>query len=79
MNKYSAIIIGGSGQYGITIGNLLIQQKYKVYISSRSIRKIQTLKKKFPKINFLKLNIYDKEDIKILLKKKKHNFLTSFS
>tara|TARA_B100001121_G_scaffold307509_1_gene329183 strand:- start:37 stop:987 length:951 start_codon:yes stop_codon:yes gene_type:complete len=79
MNKYSAIIIGGSGQYGITIGNLLIKQKYKVYISSRSIRKIQILKKNFPKINFFKLNIYKKKDIEILLNKKKPNLIFYFA
>lgn len=79
MNKYSAIIIGGSGQYGITIGNLLYRQKYKVYATSRSIKKIQLLKKKYPKINFLKLNIYRKKDIEILLKKKKPSLIFYFA
>ncbi len=79
MNKYSAIIIGGSGQYGITIGNLLYRQKYKVYATSRSIKKIQLLKKKYPKINFLKLNIYKKKDIEILLKKKKPSLIFYFA
>lgn len=79
MNKHSAIIIGGSGQYGITIGNLLYFQKYKVYATSRSIRKIQLLKKKFPKINFLKLNIYRKKDIETVLKNKKPSLIFYFA
>ena len=79
MKKYSSIIIGGSGQYGITIGNLLHRQKYKVYATSRSIKKIKLLKRKFPKINFLKLNIYKKKEIEILLKDKKPSVVFYFA
>lgn len=79
MNKHSAIIIGGTGQYGITIGNLLYLKKFKVYATSRSVKKIQKFKKKFPKINFLKLNIYKKKDIETLLKDKKPSLIFYFA
>ena len=39
MKNLSAIIIGGTGQYGITIGQLLIKKNYKVYITTRFKKK----------------------------------------
>ena len=79
MNKNSAIIIGGTGQYGITLGNLLIKKKFNVIATSRNLKKITHLKKNFPKINFIKLDIYNKKKIKKLLTKIKPNLLFYFA
>lgn len=79
MNKNSAIIIGGTGQYGITLGNLLVKKKINVISTGRSVKKIFILKNKYPKITFVKLDIYNKKKIKKLLIKKKPNFLFYFA
>jgi len=79
VNKNSAIIIGGTGQYGITLGNLLIKKKYNVIATGRNLKKITLLKKKFPKITFIKLDLYNKKKIKELLRKLKPNLLFYFA
>ena len=43
------MIIGGTGQYGITLSKILIKKKFKTYITSRSNKKIRLCKKKYPK------------------------------
>ena len=50
------MIIGGTGQYGITLSQILIK-KIKTYITSRSNKKIRLLKQKYPKIDFVKLHL----------------------
>ena len=39
MKNLSAIIIGGTGQYGILMGQLLLKKNYKVYITTRFNKK----------------------------------------
>ncbi len=58
MNK-TALIVGGTGQFGFYFAKFLLQKKYKIYISTRSFKnnklnKFRLLKKK---INFIKINI----------------------
>ncbi len=78
--KYpSAIIIGGTGQYGITLGKLLVQKNFTVFITSRFKSKCQKLNKKNNEIKFIKLNIYNKNDIKKLLKKYNPKFIFYFA
>jgi GDPmannose 4,6-dehydratase len=65
MNK-TALIVGGTGQFGFYITKLLLQKKYKVYISTRSFKnhklnKFHLLKNK---INFIKINVLKNSDIK---------------
>ena len=67
--KKSTIIIGGTGQYGITLGHLLFKKKFNVFVTSRFNNKINLFQKKYPKIKFIKLNIYKKKEIEIILKK----------
>ena len=66
-NKIS-IIVGGTGQLGISLAKLLIKKKYKVFITTRNIK---LAKKKIPFIHknlkFKKLNILDLNEIKILI------------
>ena len=61
--KKKVMIIGGTGQYGITLSKILIKKNFKTLITSRSIKKIRLLKKKYPKIDFIKLSIYDHNKI----------------
>ncbi len=67
--KKKVMIIGGTGQYGITLSQILIKKKIKTYITSRSNKKIRLLKQKYPKIDFIKLSIYNKNKIEFLIKK----------
>jgi len=79
MKNLSAIIIGGTGQYGILMSQLLLRKNYKVYITTRFNKKKINLKKKFTKINFLKLNIYNKNEIKKILVKLRPDLVFYFA
>ncbi len=58
-NKYHSLIIGGTGQFGITLSKQLNKKKNKVIITSRSINK-----KKINKfLTIVKLDIYNKKKI----------------
>ena len=63
MKKPNAIIVGGTGQFGITLSKQLIKKKYKVIVTTRSLKKA---KKKLnnKKIDIKKLNILNKNQIK---------------
>ena len=39
MKDLNAIVVGGTGQFGLTIAKLLLQKKYKVIITTRSLIK----------------------------------------
>ena len=59
MKKLVAIIIGGTGQFGITITKKLLKKNYKeVIINTRSKKKFNSL---LPKIKLKYLNIYNKK------------------
>lgn len=63
-NKYHSLIIGGTGQFGITISRQLNKKKKRVIITSRSIDK-----KKINKFStIVKLDIYNKKKILNLIK-----------
>ncbi len=79
MKNPIAIIIGGTGQYGITVGKQLLKKKYRVYITTRLQKKKTKFKKKYSKINFLQLNIYNKEEIKKILISIKPDILFYFA
>ncbi len=79
MKNLSAIIIGGTGQYGILMGQLLLKKNYKVYITTRFNKKKKKFKKDFPKLKFLKLNIYDKQKIKNIFLKIKPKLIFYFA
>ena len=66
MKKSIAIIVGGTGQFGVLLAKKLLKKKYKVIITTRSIIKA---KKKFKekKFHFKKLNILEKNQIRKLL------------
>jgi len=45
VKKLVAIIVGGTGQFGLTIANQLLKKNYKVIITSRTPQKKNSLKK----------------------------------
>ena len=68
MKKPNAIIVGGTGQFGITLSKQLFKKKFKVIVTTRSlIKPKKKLNKK--KINIKRLNILSINQIKKLLLK----------
>jgi GDP-D-mannose dehydratase len=70
MKKPNAIIVGGSGQFGITLSKILLKNKIKVTITTRSLSRA---KKKLnnKKLYLKKLDILNKTQIKNFLLKYK--------
>ena len=68
MKKPNAIIVGGTGQFGITLSKQLLKKKFKVTITTRSLSRA---KKKLnnKKLDLKKLNILSKTQIKKLVLK----------
>ena len=79
MKNFSAMIIGGTGQFGIIMGQLLQKKNYKVFITSRNIRKKREFMKLIKKNNFIKLNIYNKNEIKKIITKINPNIIFYFA
>ena len=79
MKNFTAIIIGGTGQFGLILSLLLLNKNFKIFITSRYKKKINILKKKYPHINFVKLNIYNKVRLKVLLKKINPDYIFYFA
>ena len=65
------LIVGGSGQFGICLSQILLKKKYDIQITTRSVSK--TKKKlrdlKINKIKVINLNILNKKQILKILKK----------
>ena len=73
----TALIVGGTGQFGFYISKLLLKKNYKVYVSTRSFKndklvKFRLLKKK---ISFIKINILKKNDIERKILKISHHYI----
>ena len=75
MKKLVSIIVGGTGQFGLITGQLLLKKNYKVIITTRTTKNKKKIKKKNKKLILYKLNIYDKKEIKSLLYKFKPNIV----
>ena len=78
MKNLVAIIVGGTGQFGIVTSNLLLKKKFKVVITSRTLKK-KALFKSNNKIIFHKLNIYSKIQIRKLFNKYKPDIVFYFA
>ena len=74
MKQLVAIIVGGTGQFGITTSKLLLRKNYKVIITSRTSSK-KKLFQKNKNLNFYKLNIYNEKKVKNLLLKIRPNII----
>ena len=64
MKNHTAIIIGGTGQFGIILSQLLLKKIQNIYKLYRYNKKIIKLRKEYSRVNFVKLNIYKKNEIK---------------
>ena len=69
MTKKNILIIGGTGQFGKTMSQILLKKNFNVFATSRFSKKINSLKKEYPRINYLKLNILNSNHIEKILKK----------
>ena len=79
MKKLVAIIIGGTGQFGITISKKLLKKKYQIIITTRSKKKQKDLTARLPKIKFECLDIYSKSKITNIIKKYDPNIIFYFA
>ena len=79
MKKNTVVIIGGTGQYGVTLSQILIKKKFRIFITTRFSSKIKSFKKKYPQVEFLKINIYNNKQIETLLKKIKPSVIFYFA
>ena len=61
MKNLVAIIVGGTGQFGIITSEFLLKRNYKVIITTRSVNKNKKLFKKHRNLSLYKLNIYNKK------------------
>ena len=69
MKNLVAIIVGGTGQFGIITSEFLLKKNYKVIVTTRSINKKRKLFRKHRNLRLNKLNIYNKKKINKLLYK----------
>jgi len=74
-----AIIVGGTGQFGIITSEFLLKKNYKVIITTRSINKKKKLFKKHSNLKLYKLDIYNKIKINKLLYKYKPSLVFYFA
>ena len=75
--KKVALIVGGSGQFGLSLSNFLVKKNYKVNITTRNKAKH---KKKIKKsILVHNLNIYNLKSIDKIIKKIKPNYIFYFA
>ena len=59
MKKSIAIIVGGTGQFGVLLAEKLLKKKYKVIITTISV--IKAKKKNKKKIYFQKIKYFSKK------------------
>ena len=79
MKDLNAIIVGGTGQFGLTIAKILIKKKYKVIITTRSLIKRKKIINQYKKIKFLKLNIFNKIEIEKIINRFKPKIIFYFA
>jgi GDPmannose 4,6-dehydratase len=79
MKKSVAIIIGGSGQFGVTVAKDLLLKKYKVILTTRNVKKNKFLLKNNKNLYLKHLDIYNKDKIYELIKKSKPNLILYFA
>ena len=79
MKKLVSIINGGTGQFGITVAKQLLKKKYEIIITTRSTKKNKKLIKSHKDIKFCNLDIYNKSQIKKIIKKYNPNIIFYFA
>ena len=73
MKKSVAIIVGGTGQFGLILAKKLLQKKYRVIITTRSLKKAKSKIKRNKNLIIEKLDIFNKKNIEKLLLKLTQN------
>ena len=79
MKNLVAIIVGGTGQFGIITSELLLKKNYKVIITTRSVIKKKKIFKKHKNLSLHKLNIYNKKKINKIFYKYKPSLVFYFA
>jgi GDPmannose 4,6-dehydratase len=79
MTKKNILIIGGTGQFGITMSQILIKKKFNVFATSRFSKKINSLRKIYPKVNYVKLNILNPKNLEKILRKIDPSIIFNFA
>ena len=79
MKNLVAIIVGGTGQFGVITSEFLLKKSYKVIITTRSINKKKKSFKKHSNLKLYKLDIYNKIKINKLLYKYKPSLVFYFA
>ena len=79
MKKKVAIIVGGTGQFGIELSSLLIKKNYSVIITTRSIKKNIHKLKKNDNLILKHLNIHVKSKILEIISEYKPNSIFYFA
>jgi len=79
MNKFVAIIVGGTGQFGRILTKKLIRKNYKVVVTTRSLVKAKLKFKPNKSLLLKKLDILKKNNIKSLLLKFKPKIIFFFA
>jgi len=80
MKKKISIIVGGSGQLGISLIKILLKKKFQVVVTTRNIKKARkkvSIKNK--NLKFIFLNVLKKNEILFLLKRFKPNYIYYFA
>ena len=80
MKKKISIIVGGSGQLGISLIKILLKKKFEVVVTTRNIKKARkkvSIKNK--NLKFIFLNFLKKNEILFLLKRFKPNYIYYFA
>ena len=80
MKKKISIIVGGSGQLGISLIKILLKKKFKVVVTTRDINKARKkvlIKNK--NLKFVFLDVLKKNKILFLLKRFKPNYIYYFA
>ena len=78
-NKIS-IIVGGSGQFGITLAQILLKKKHYVVITTRNLQKTKKkIQIKNKKLKIVKLDILKHNEIINIFKKYKPNYIFYFA
>ena len=80
MKKKISIIVGGSGQLGISLIKILLKKNFKVIVTTRSI---SNARKKIPiksrNLKLVLLNVLKKNEISSLIKRFKPNYIYYFA
>ena len=80
--KNTNVLIVGTGVLGAYLSNFLIKKKYNIFVTSRKLKRNYSNYQKLnieKKINFKKLDISNKKEIKQILKKINPQYIYYFA